>query len=399
MISRKLLVLFLLFGYSFTIVGENVYAQRSKKSNSSRGNKSRSKSKKSSRSGSSARGDHSSSSANYEEENAVPVQTSTTYTETTTTTVQQVAPTPVQQSLVVDEAEEEVETTKSSSGVADMSTDPEWEDFRICMQQNCAGGDEQPLNVECYKTLNFENAFSVCKDYLSDESKIKDFKKYFSGPFIKQEKKAFCEGEIWKGKFNEANGRCAITVTFNRNKVDAKHHGCSRVSKTKTWYLDNKNYICDGEAVFGVSPCYHDSANAEAAKTQKITAGITLAMGAITGVAAAFATTRNYKEKGNDEYARNEDGSLKYDNEGKAIKIEAETKTWSKDADKEFKKNALTTGIMDGLAASSGSLATGGTQLASAILSEKERGQREYGRCELPNGTMINEGNSIKLSW
>ena len=73
MISKKLLVLFLLFGYSFTIVGEDVYAQRSKKSNSSRGNKSRSKSKKSSRSGSSAREDHSSSSANYEEENAVPM--------------------------------------------------------------------------------------------------------------------------------------------------------------------------------------------------------------------------------------------------------------------------------------------------------------------------------------
>lgn len=395
MISKKLLVLFLLFGYSFAIVGEDVYAQRSKKSNSSRGNKSRSKSKKSSRSGSSAREDHSSSTSDYEEES----ETATTYTETTTTTVQQVAPAPVQQSLVVDEAEEKVETTKSSSGVADMSTDPEWEDFRICMQQNCAGGDEQPLNVECYKTLNFENAFSVCKDYLSDESKIKDFKKYFSGPFIKQEKKAFCEGEIWKGKFNEANGKCAITVTFNRNKVDAKHHGCSRVSKTKTWYLDNKNYVCDGEAVFGVSPCYHDSANAEAAKTQKITAGITLAMGAITGIATTIATKRNYTEKESDTYARDENGNLKYDEDGKAILIKGETKYWNKDADDEFKKNAFSAGLMDGLAASSGSLATGTTQLAGAILSEKERGQREYGRCELPNGTMINEGNSIKLSW
>lgn len=394
MITKKILILVLLFSYSFGVIEEEVYAQKSKRANSSKSNKnkskskSKSKSKKSARASSSNRESNSNTDDDTEEINNTET-ISSTYTETTTV-VQEEIPTPVQQTVVANNTEpeqEEIATTESkTSEIPDMSKEAEWEDFKVCMQQNCAGGDEQPLNVECYKTLNFENAFSVCKDYILDETKVKDFKKYFSGPFIKQEKKAFCEGEIWNGKFNDANGKCAITVTFKRNKVDGKHHGCAKVSKTKTWYLDNKNYSCDGESVFNVSPCFHDSAQAESAKMQKYTAIASMTLGAVTGTIAGIASAKSYKET-----------TTTTDKDGKAHDIVINNGSENKDAD--FGKRAVWSGIGEGWSAASGALTSGGTQLATAIMMEKEKGDREYGRCELPNGTILSEGNTIKLSW
>jgi hypothetical protein len=71
----------------------------------------------------------------------------------------------------------------------------------------------------------------------------------------------------------------------------------------------------------------------------------------------------------------------------------------SEDKDADFGKRAVWSGIGEGFGAASGALTSGGTQLATAIMMEKEKGDREYGRCELPNGTILSEGNTIKLSW
>ena len=266
-------------------------------------------------------------------------------------------------------------TTTSTATEIDVTKDENWENFRLCMQSNCSGGDDEPNNVQCYKSLTFDSVFQNCKSMV-EASKQESFKNYFSGPFLNAEKKAFCEGaDSYAGKYNEATGKCAVTVTYTRPAYNGKQFKCGAEKKTLTWYLDGKNYVCSGE-VFNVNECYKDSDGYEAAKMKKMMGGITLAMGAVTGTISAF-STKQFAD--GTEKVKNSDGETveqtKYRKADWADKTAAFAETGA---------GQLTSGISD--------MVTGDIMM-------KQKGDRLFGSCKLSNGYIFSEGNAIKLTW
>lgn len=283
------------------------------------------------------------------------------------------------------------ETASQSGEVKDMSKDAKWEEFRICMQTSCAGSDEQPNNVECYKGINFDNVFMNCK-MLVEENKREDFKNYFTGPFLKQEKKTFCENDNYGGKFDETSGKCAVSVKYTRPAYNGKQFQCGKESKSLTWYIDNKNYVCDAD-LFGVGECYKDSAGYTAAQTQKWMGVAQLAIGAASAIGTGLAAASKGIVK---KTTTDTNGNTSVEKEQVTY-----TAKFGKNKGKEVtrdKWNAME-GISAGWSAGSGMIATGAGQLAEGMIMEKEKGDRIFGICTLPNGTVISEGNSIKLSW
>jgi len=277
---------------------------------------------------------------------------------------------------------EETSTSQTTGSIADMSKDPKWEDFRNCMRASCAGGDNQPANVECYRVVNFDNAFLNCKGMI-ESSKQENFKTYFSGPFLTAEKKAFCEGDEVKGKFNETTGKCALDVKYTRKAYNGEVHKCSEENRSITWYLDGKNYLCSGETL-GIEECYQDSENLSAAKTQMWMGIATAALGAFSAVGAGLSA-----------------GGQKLTENKKTVNADGTTSVETV-VRKDDKGNDVTAGWGAGLAAfgaNSGTLSQGATSIATSVAMQKEKGARLLGRCVLPNGETVSEGNSVKLSW
>ncbi|MBR1544878.1 MAG: hypothetical protein IJ638_02970 [Alphaproteobacteria bacterium] len=392
---KKILVAVLVIAYPFGLQVGDAYAKR--KSSSARSAKKKKSSKrknsvKSASSVSSAKVSESSEGTSSEVASSSTTNISETETETTTTNTQNTASAPASTTETAS-ASSDAETAPSSTEVKDMSKDPKWEDFRICMQTSCAGSDEQPNNVECYKSINFDNVFMNCK-MLVDENKREDFKNYFTGPFLTAEKKTFCEGDLYGGKFNETTGKCAITVKYTRPKYSGKQYKCSAESKSLTWYLDGRNYVCDAD-LFGVGNCYQDSANYQSAQIQKWTGVAQLvagtAAGLTTGLSAGMKLKTQTKQVKNESTGAMESVTSNVQVQ-KVDKKTGEMKTV--DA-----KEGVLAGVTAGLQAGSGMLSSGATSLATAMIMEKEKGNRIYGVCNLPNGETISEGNSIKLSW
>ena len=73
----------------------------------------------------------------------------------------------------------DINNLEQENEIPDMSKDEDWEDFRLCMQQSCSGGDDQPNNVQCYKSLNFDNVFLLI--YISPRTSISIGSFIFSG--------------------------------------------------------------------------------------------------------------------------------------------------------------------------------------------------------------------------
>ncbi len=373
-------------------LGEDINAQRSgKRSNSSRDNKKKRNNKKS---------DKKNSSKTKNKQTNKNESIDEIVTETETEVEIEKTETIVQETKTIETniptSNDDVETTTSLpiSDIPDMSQDAQWESFRICMQQICAGGDNQPTNVECYKKIQFDNAFLNCKG-LIEESKVSDYRNYFSGPFINKEKKEFCEGDLYSGEYNSTTGKCAISVTYTRPKVDAKFHGCNSENKTKTWYIDSKNYICDAEQ-FNVNPCYQDNANVTAEEAKEITGWINVAAGTLTGVASAFSAAKNHSAT-ETKLVDNVDANGNKIQTTQTVAINKYTV--SDEKKKEFNKDATLTGITTGISAGLGGVANGVASIASANVAKREKGERVYGICTLSNGEVIPEGSSIKLSW
>ncbi|MCR5506593.1 MAG: hypothetical protein K6F04_01955 [bacterium] len=377
---KKILVSLLVIAYPLGLQVDDVYAR--KKSSSARSSKKKKTSKKKKNTVKSA----SSESSIITSDSESDIQTSATTT--TTTSV------PVTSANVVEEvvSASDTEVAPSSSEIKDMSKDAKWEEFRICMQTSCAGSDEQPNNVECYKSLNFDNVFMNCK-LLVDESKREDFKNYFTGPFLKAEKKAFCEGDLYGGQFNESTGKCAITVKYTRPAYNGKQYKCGSESKSLTWYLDGRNYICDAD-LFGVGECYQDSDGYQAAQIQKWTSVAQLVAGTVAGVTSGL--TAGLKIKKETKTQKDDNGN--YYTSSENVKVQKIDKKTGETKTVDAREGALT-GITAGFNASSGMLSSGATSLATAMIMEKEKGNRIYGVCNLPSGEIISEGSSIKLSW
>ncbi len=352
---KKILVGILIAVYPLSLQSDLVFA-KSKQSQKKKKNKKRKNIVKS------ASSQVSNSDDNYGDGESVSEVSSVS----TVATVQPVASVVTSTPVTTQESVASVNTTTTSEEI-DVSKDEKWDNFRICMQSNCGASDDLPNNVNCYKSLNFDNAFENCK-MMIEESKHESFKNYFTGPFLNAEKKAFCEGDVYKGKFNEATGKCAVTVTYTRSAYDGKQFDCKAEKKNLTWYLDNKNYVCSGDA-FNVSECYQDSANYESAKMQQIMGGISLGMGALTAGLSVF--------------SGGQVDSGKRDKDGNAI---------MRDRSKGEK-------AYDAIAGSSGQLTEGITQMATADIMMKQKGDRIFGKCIISDGHIVSEGSAVKLSW
>ncbi len=376
---KKIFVLLLVCAYPFAMQ-EDCFARKKHSSRSSK----KSKAKKRTASKSNVEKVTKETSNNTEEVAEISnTNTETVQTSSVKTTTSSSSTATTNTSTETASSEGDEVGSGAAKEVKDMSKDEKWEDFRLCMQTSCAGSDEQPNNVECYKSLNFDNAFMNCK-MLVDENKREDFKNYFTGPFIRAEKKEFCEGDFYGGKFDEVTGKCAITVKYTRPSYSGKQFKCDRESRSLVWYIDNRNYVCDA-SLFGVGNCYQDSANYTSAQIKKWTGVAQLAVGTVMGVTAGVtAGMKNVKEE---VTTKDADGNYRTEN------------VTVKNADGTDKKAGKLEGISAGLQASSGMLSTGGTDLATALILEKEKGDRIFGVCNLPNGETIPEGNSKKLSW
>ena len=379
LLLKKILVGLLVVAYPLTLQSSDVFA---KKSTTRSSKKKTSKKKRVVKSNSKTENsDNLTESENNSSE--------TSNGSVATTTVSTSATTSVATNTNTTSSSSEQETAPTATGeIKDMSKDAKWEEFRLCMQTSCAGSDTQPNNVECYKSINFDNVFSNCK-MLVEESKREDYKNYFTGPFIKAEKKAFCEGDNYGGKFEEATGKCAITVKYIRPAYNGKQFQCGRESRAKTWYLDNRNYVCDAD-LFGVGECYQDSPEYAAAQTQKWIGIAQIGIGVLSAAATGISAAKKGIVK-NSTTTTNADGSS-------STNVTYEKYTNKKGV--EVNKADVAGGISAGLTAGSGMLAAGGESLAKGLVIEKDsRGNRIFGNCTLPNGETISEGNSIKLSW
>lgn len=374
---RRILVSILIIAYPLALQSDYALARRTSKRASKKSSKK--KTKRASKSKSIEK-EEISSVIEENVSNGGIVSVSTTETTATTTTTTQASSTA--DVATNTSASDEIETVVSGE-IQDMSKDEKWEEFRICMQTSCAGSDEQPNNVECYKSLTFDNVFMNCK-MLVDEDKREAFRNYFTGPFIRNEKKTFCEGDQYGGKFDEVSGKCAITVKYTRPAYNGKKFHCAKESKSLTWYIDNRNYVCDA-SLFNVENCYQDSENYTSAKIKAITGSLQLVGAAATGIVAGISAGKqmvNTSVKTEGATTINADGS----------KTTTET-VYNKE------KAGVLAGVQAGLQSSSGLLTSGASDVATAMILANEKGKQIFGVCNLPNGEVIQEGNSIKLSW
>lgn len=313
-----------------------------------------------------------------------------TPTTTTTTTVQQ-ANTAVSNDLAIDatpsapvEPEEITVVISEDQQLKTVTSDEKWEDFKLCMQQQCMGGPEQPLNVECYKLLNFDNAFQSCKIMIGDGSKYKLFERYFKEVLLVNEQEKACQ-TMFSGQWNKEDKVCNIEITFTR-KYSSKVKNAA-LKNDKVGCNDNKKKIISISAtkvsnttcsynLFGLNPCYSDPPNAT---TNEIGFGMGIATvivgsaaGAGAGLAAAFSTK----------------GEETYDSKGNV--------NGHKDA---TGVQMTFNGISAGMQMGNGMIMDGVGNIVQATTSAQDVGPEVKGACKLPDGTIYQEGSIMQIAW
>lgn len=407
--SFKLLVLFFISIYSVSISTETVFARSNKKKKSNRKSTSK-KNKRKNRSQSSAK-----SSTKIENTNTVADNNQKQENKPVNTTAS-TQNSPTQQNTTVanneqtkteaktNTTQDEIKSNPDNKSTPDVSKDKKWEEFRLCMQQGCSGGDDQPSNVECYKTITFDNQFNSCKP-LIEESKRKEFKAYFLNTFIPNEKKEFCENKEGPLQGKYENDTCKITIKFKRNAHKNEClSSCDKIERTKTVSI-NKPFTCSPEW-FGVSPCYKDSNGCSEAKVKKITGGIALAGGVVTGLVSGVTTTMKSSKQSATIEIEGEDGKKEQVTVKNAEELEKYKKQLSGDAyktasgdlEKSTKKDHAA-GALEGISAGLEGVKQGTSDLITASLMEKEKGEALKGNCILPDGSAIGEGMSKKITW
>lgn len=236
----------------------------------------------------------------------VSVPETETSIETTTTTTSTTTPTTTTETIATETtANTNTETVSESVNIdVELSDDQlyktvpnheKWEDFKFCMQQQCMGGPEQPLNVECYKSLNFDNAFQSCKIMIGDASKYSIFEKYFKEVLLPEEQAAACDSQF-SGKWNAEKKTCDVTITYTR-KYESK---AKMLKNSKVGCNDNKTKVvsiptngtsvkmnCTYE-VFGLNACYADNAEQKANEIGMVIGGVTAGVGVLAGVASGI---------------------------------------------------------------------------------------------------------------
>lgn len=285
----------------------------------------------------------------------------------------------------VSEGNEEIEVVISEDQqLKTVPTDEKWEDFKFCMQQQCMGGPEQPLNVECYKTLNFDNAFQSCKVMIGDVAKHKTFERYFQEIFLIEEQEKACQ-TMFSGTWNKVNKTCDLEITFTR-KYSSKVKTAA-LKNDKVGCNDNKKKLFSFSAtsslkltcshdIFGLDACYSDPVTAQA---NDIGLGIgigTTIVGVLAGTASGVAAGLSTK------------GDEKYNDEGKVIGHETATagqSAWN--------------GISTGLQAGTGMIMEGVGQIVTAKASSGDVGPEVTGTCKLPDGVVYTEGSVMQISW
>lgn len=394
----KTIVIFFISMYSVSITTESVFARNNRKKKSGHKKTSRRKS----RSQSSARytekvqnTNNNTTIAETKENNQTNnvVNNNTQTQQNTTSTIE----TQKQEVKQENKEPEEIKSDPNDKPAADISKDPKWEEFRLCMQQGCSGGDDQPNNVECYKAVNFDKQFTSCKPLIA-ENKRSEFKKYFLNTFIPNEKKEFCENKegSLQGKFE--NDTCKITIRFKRNgHKNECLSTCDKIERTKTISI-NKAFTCSPD-FFGVSPCYKDSPSCQAAKIKKITGGIQIAggivSGVVAGVSAGFSAAKSSKEP---EKAKEPEKTESSTSETQSQPAQNTTTTSNTTEEKKSGYNHLAA-TMTGIEAGMDGVAKGTGELVSASFLEKEKGEMLKGNCIFPDGSAVGEGMTKKISW
>ena len=275
-----------------------------------------------------------------------------------------------------------------------------WEDFKFCMQQQCMGGPEQPSNVECYKSLNFDNAFQSCKIMIGDASKYSIFEKYFKEVFLPEEQASACVS-LFSGNWNAEKKTCDVTITYTRryesrakSSMRAKDVGCND-ARTKIVSIptngSSSKMNCTYEA-FGLGPCYEDSAKLEANKSALIMGSISTGVGALAGVAAGL--TAGLKKQTKTEEIRDDDGKVIGTKTVDVKKLDKDGNETNK-----YERAGAWEGITAGLEASKGMILEGTAQLVTAKASQNEHGEPVRGTCKLPDNTAYSEGSLMQLSW
>jgi hypothetical protein len=170
-------------------------------------------------------------------------------------------------------------------------TSEDWENFKYCMRQYCAGGDDQPPSVQCFRTATYDRAFIECRELFGDDRAMQETMScHYKNKLIPEEKRDGCVG---RGG-NWGNDRCTISISFRRGKP------CNDAgSVTKT--IDDKKtqqFICSYDS-FGLGECHEKKYSDEEVKFARIGAGINMAMGAVTGIMGgitAYTSTTTSKD-------------------------------------------------------------------------------------------------------
>ncbi len=306
---------------------------------------------------------------------------STSTTQTTTTTTTNTTTTTTQNTAVAPEV-----FVSEEQKINAVPADPDWQEFKFCMQQQCMGSAEQPTNVQCYKSINFDNAFQSCKVMIKDVAKYDLFSKYFTDVYLINEQEEACRN-IYSGKYNRDKQSCDISINFSRKYVSnakvLKNDlvGCND-NINKTWSITavkTTRITCSHDA-FGLGACYSDNpeqtGNEIALYTGIGSTVLGVGVGVTSGVLAGMnateqVSTGNYTEDGNE--------ILKTEQAGTSKKV--------------FE------GISEGWQAGSGLITSGVGQIITSTVSAKNVGPEVFGRCSLPDGRVVQEGSIIELSW
>ncbi|MBD5405650.1 hypothetical protein HDR59_03830 [bacterium] len=335
----------------------------------------------------------------------VEVQETGTSTQTTTAETS-VAETTNNETASTETASESVEINIELTDEQLYKTVPsheKWEDFKFCMQQQCMGGPEQPANVECYKSLNFDNAFQSCKIMIGDASKYSIFEKYFKEDFLREEQAAAC-ADLFAGNWNAEKKTCDVAITYTRKyESKAKMLKNSRVgcndNKTKVVSIPTNGSSvklnCSYE-VFGLSACYSDSAEQKGNEIGMVIGGVTAGVGLLAGVASGVvaATQKTTETK-----------AIKDKETGKVIGSETVVKQKEvkdrKTGEVKLKDETAGAwaGISAGLQAGQGMVLQGVGQMVTAGVSKNDVGEPVLGTCKLPDNVTYSEGSYMELGW
>lgn len=400
MLAKKIILLSMICIYSFSICSFDVFA-KPKKSQSKSKKKSNKKTNRKVVKSISAKIHDTEAEAEVNNTEATEKEVKETKTVATTNTYVKMtnassdseatenASETTSETAKTEEAEEKTEEVNEEQLINGIPADESWDEFKFCMQQQCMGSPEQPNNVECYKTINYDNAFQSCKIVIKDTSKYDLYEKYFTTVYLVNEQEEACR-QIYAGTWIKDKQACEIAITYTRKyKSNAKVLKNERVGcndkKVKKWYISTKKaqrITCSYES-FGLDACYADSADQTANEialwTGIGTTAIGLAAGVASGISAGVSATKKETVTKKDSKGNETTDSIEV----------AETN----------KNKKVWTGVSAGLQAGSGMALQGASQIATAAISSQNVGNQVRGRCSLPDGTAYQEDSVIELSY